>query len=106
MAIQARHRSFIRLPFARFGLSEPLHVLLGLRNSPNELFDAELSVCQRPHPALRASISAPLECVPVNFRDDAGRVGRTRLLSRSDRRKEGERRNGACNDTPHEKTLL
>ena len=37
MAIQPGDRSFIRLSFARFGLSEPLHVLLGLRNSSNEL---------------------------------------------------------------------
>jgi hypothetical protein len=72
MTIQPGDRAFIRLSFVRFGLSEPLHILLGLGNSPDELFDVELSVLQRPHPGLRASISAPLERVPINFRDDAG----------------------------------
>src|SRR5687768_10665727 len=106
MAIQPRDRSFIWLSFARFGLSEPLHVFLRARHCPNEFFDAELSAGQLSHPSLRASIRSPLERVPVDFRDDAARVGRTWLLSRGGRSKERERRKGAGDYTPHGGILL
>jgi len=104
MTIEPGHRTFVRLPFTWFGLPEPLHILLGLRNPANDLLDVELSIRELTHPSLRARISASLERMPVHFSDHAIRVARARLLSRGNSRGERESCKSACNYTPHGKT--
>jgi hypothetical protein len=101
MTVQSGDGTFVRLSFTGLGLTEPLHVFLGLGNSANDLLDVELAVRQLPHPSLGALVSASLECVPVHLSDDTIGVAGARLLSRGYRREERESCKCACNYTPH-----
>jgi hypothetical protein len=81
--IQSGDRTFVRLSFTGLSLPEPVRVLRRFRDTADELFHGQPSVCELLRPALRAWIDATLECVPVNLGDNPICVSRARGLSGS-----------------------
>ena len=81
VAIQLGDRSFVRDTLIRVPLKEPLGVLLGIRDLPNELANRRPSALELLDPTGASGVGLALEHVSIQLVDDPPSVRRAWLLS-------------------------